>query len=108
MNNIGLIAALAKALGGGGGSSPSTAPMIVNGSVVSDTITLDKTWKQIHDAFVAGTTVLLHITEEDIIDFWTTINSVTHGLVGPTYVVSDGHNTDYTAETENGYPSVED
>lgn len=104
MNDIGLIAALAKAIGGGGGSSPSAAPMIVNGSVVSNTVVLDKTWKQIHDAFAAGTTVLLHITEEGAMDLWTTATCVQ--FAGSSYTVRDGYNTDYVAEAENGYPSV--
>ena len=64
-----------------------------------DTIyTLDKTWKEIYDAFASGKTV--RITREAFID--AVISAGYDSSVG--YSVLAGMNT-YGSETESGYPS---
>lgn len=92
--------------GSGGGGNP----LIVNVTVEGEKATFDKTWKEIHDAFIAGTAVITY--ERKTIgaytgEAYTQIIAATHNPGTELYVVTDGYNTDYIATSENGYPSAE-
>lgn len=103
MNDIGLIAALAKAIGGSG-SSPSGGGggLVVRETESSGVYTLDKTWKEIHDAMVAGTYVV--IIQVD--DTATIVSDCFFYIDDDVYVVMPGSNRRvYGSQTQTGYPS---
>ena len=92
--------------GGGGGSLIATA---TNG-------TLDKTWKEIHDALYAGTPVFVRCEDEDAgeyqeldrVGFVKSAGIMSGGGV-TSYDVSTGvGNIRYTATSETGYPVLEE
>lgn len=117
MNDIGLIAALAKALGGS--SASGGGGLVVHISEGDDKVTLDKTWGEIFSAFSAGTPI--SVVYEDgvykscgsIASMW---NEDPEG--GCVVLVQSGFSHDsqlditivtcekYVAATENDYPSA--
>lgn len=85
---------IASANSGGG-----TEPLIVhdNGG------TLDKTWQEIHDAFVSGQNVLIFGTDK-ILCAYTVGSSEFPPESGTIVYEADG----YTTDSANGYPSLRD
>ena len=69
--------------------------------------TLDKTWKELSDAFKAGQYVVIIKSEENngmIGYLHKQLNVVASG--SGTYMVEFGESDDYFATTENGYPAL--
>lgn len=93
--------------GGGGGSSA----LLVGGTYDSETLvcTLDKTWKEIHDAIAAGRVVVVNI--EDVIpDFvdascglWV-VNGAYYN--GDFYVFINEGGYSWGTDSEDGYPNA--
>lgn len=84
-------------------SGGGTAPLIVN--VNGDT--LDKTWQEIHDAFVGGQTIIVHYHDDNLesdalVSVVTReVSVVTHDIgyeIGTMYV-------SYITQEPNGYPT---
>lgn len=82
-------------------------PLIVNATYYSvedvQGMQLDKTWKEIYDAFILGNTILVHEEDEHnniyrIVPM-VTINDNQYNV----YVTSD-YSMQYTANSENDYP----
>ena len=65
--------------------------------------TLDKTWKEIHDAFIQGLSCITYL--EDGGGTW--YNSIINVVYdGSNYSVTEGViNLEYTTDNENGYPN---
>ena len=92
------------------GVENSNAVLIVHSISGDGGSTLDKTWKEIHDAYVSGIPCILEYIDEWEDDVSTTyspcsgIDSQVHsdpqiaGTYGVTFVGS------YTTDSENGYP----
>ena len=93
---------------GGGGGGGGGGRLMVNVTTEGGISTLDKTWKEIRDAFVSGATVILNDINADTYNTYMQIISVTHRVSAGNYVVTDGLDTDYVTNTENGYPSAGD
>ncbi len=99
--------------GSSGGSSSGVMIVEATNSDGTTTATLNKTWKEIHDAFVAGTTVLVHhtvideyqgvTTEIDCISLINNINS-SNGEYH-VYFHEFVNMMDCSTDTETGYPS---
>lgn len=90
--------------GGGGGGG---AVLIVNGSDDVEVMVLDKTWKEIKDAFIAGTSVLIHYADTEFEDNrYVLVDGITHN--GEQYYVyvnsSIGGADSFATLSENGYP----
>ena len=92
----------ASEIGGGGGGV--LLINIVYGDDPDD-ITLDKTWKEIHDAFIAGNACLICGSGEGFAE-QTAITGMSYadGEECPYSLIADGAN--WYAKTETGYPSV--
>ena len=90
--------------GGGGGGA---AALIVNGSDDAEVVALDKTWKEIKDAFIAGTSILIHYADTDEADnLYALVNGIAN-YSGQYYVyVNSAINgvDSFTTLSENGYP----
>lgn len=89
--------------GGGGGG----AALIVNGSDDVEVMALDKTWKEIKDAFIAGTSVLIHYADNEWEDNrYVLVDGIGHN--GEQYYVyvnsSIGGADSFATLNENGYP----
>jgi hypothetical protein len=96
--------------GGSGGGGGGAEPLIVNTSVTLEdpnrVFTMDKTWKEIRDAFP---NVYIH-DEDDDRESWLSIRNI--GVYeesgSRSYIVYDPFDTAYQAESENGYPTYEE
>lgn len=91
-----------KAGSGGGGGSV----LIVEGTWDNSILTLNKTWKEIHDAVLAGSVVLYK--EEPHGGY--IITSGVYGCTqvydeGGSYMVNFGNSLSFVTSSETGYPS---
>ena len=83
---------------GGSSGSDSGGVLVVNAVNNDGVLTLDKTWKQIHDADVAV------IIDNTILDFKGTSLVVGATIEEGEYTVQDHKAQFYVATSENGYP----
>lgn len=99
-------AASGKWVNGEGGGS--TAPLIVNGTLDTSTYTttLDKTWKEIHDAFYAYTPVFIEISNSQEETLFNVLGVIHNNGVDADYVVYCTSEYSYRTLVENGYPSA--
>lgn len=83
-----------SASGGSGGGVVATMD--------AQTQTLDKTWKEIRDALVAGKTVVINIQQtQEGVEFYETVASCSkNGSEINLYT----YNCNFRADSENGYP----
>lgn len=97
----GEVIALIKALSGGGGSGGGGV------LVVTDTDgTLDKTWQEIHDAFVAGSVRIQKQSGKST----ALMNVKTVGAARDGYgIMCDNYTTNqsYSTDSADGYPTLE-
>lgn len=92
----GLCADAATYFGGGSGGGVLVVHETVSGTVH----TLDKTWKEIHDALLLGHVAIA--TDDSVM-------TVTEAVVGLLSIVAAGAEVhEYVAESENGYPSYDE
>lgn len=89
---------IVDAIGSGGGGGTGGGVLVVN----DDNGTLDKTWKEISDAFDAGTLVHLYQNAngnltKTVVNIIATNNTDLYGV--------GAHNAQYATTTENGYPA---
>ena len=97
---------------GGSGGGTSTLKVIISNT--GSTMVMDKTWKEIHDAYLSGGVVFECRTgapEYDEDYSWYSVGTMVyhHDLKyddGDYYTidVNDGNNTQYRASSENDYP----
>lgn len=81
----------------GGSGGGGTEPLIVN----DNNGTLDKTWQEIHDAFVSGQIVLILHGEDNV----ESVSDVSANELPPeSGTIVYGVNA-YTTDSANGYPS---
>lgn len=93
-----------KAVPGGGGGSV----LIVEGTWDNSILTLNKTWKEIHDGLLAGSVVLYK--EEPHEGYIITSGVFYCSQVyneGSTYAVYFGNSKSFTTSSETGYPSYD-
>jgi hypothetical protein len=87
---------------GGGGVA-----LIVNGSDDAEVIVLDKTWEEIKDAFIAGTSVLIHYADTEWADNqYVLVNGIANNS-GQYYVYLNSAVCgvdSFTASSEDSYP----
>ena len=89
-------AGLVTEIGGGSGGG-----VVVVHETVSGTIhTLDKTWQEIHDAFLLGHVVIA--TDDRVM----AVTAAVEGLISIVASAADVY--EYVAESENGYPSYDE
>lgn len=89
----------ASEIGGGGGVLIITEEYDAG----TDVGTLDKTWKEIHDAFISGIPCILYYPDGD--DYtYIKIDKISYVQSNCPYSVSAGEYI-YSTETETGYPS---
>ena len=85
--------------------------LIVNVNTGESAGTLDKTWKEIHDAYTNGTTVVVHMAitnvDDGVEDHFDSIVSVSKYIYedGSTYQINT-FVTEYDASSEDEYPSA--
>ena len=95
---------------GGGGSEPLIVTVTYAYEDGTATYTCNKTWKEIHDAYLAGTIVLFyeHIEFDpgDDQDSYVAISTITSGVSGGDsyYLIYAMDGRQYGASTENDYP----
>lgn len=83
---------------GGGGTA-----LIVNVNTVGSDLVLDRTWQEIHDAFIGGRAVIIHLdvaTYNCVTDIMTQTNP---GTGATTYVVSTSLGS-YETNSADDYP----
>lgn len=101
--NTGEVIALIKAFGGSGGGSSGGGVLVVNVTTSGNTMTLDKTWQEIHDSSVP----VFGIVRADVGDvgwaFCTDIFEDEGDFV--VTCVFGNQSRDFTAASANGYPS---
>ena len=73
-------------------------------------VTFKKTWKEIHDAFISGATILLHRPDNQWFDEqYSTVSDISHyasdGRYDVAAVFSDQRQL-FSTNDENGYPSA--
>ena len=94
----------AKAVPGGGGGSV----LIVEGTWDNTILTLNKTWKEIHDGALAGSVVLY---KEEAHEGYVSTSGVYYCSQvyneGSTYTVYCGNSGAFTTSSETGYPSYD-
>lgn len=89
-----------KTLPIGGGSGGGV--LVVNGTIDGATMTLDKTWQEIHDA---GTVVLIFEFDADTqVSNWLTMVYYTNGEYGCTFI--GGNKIEFHTDSADGYPSA--
>ena len=90
--------------GTGGGSSAEPLIINVSGDEEREATIMDKTWKEIKDAFVSGKLCLVNLSNSSNYITYCYINKVSGGSDG-NYGVSVGSNQgSYSATSENDYP----
>lgn len=85
-----------EGMGGGGG-------LVVKSKVSGEDFALDKTWKEIKDAFASGGSVIIDNSEENS---QVTFSVIAVGLVAfanGSYYLTAGNN-EYETDSEDGYP----
>lgn len=103
MAGIGEIVALAKGLGGSGGGSSGGGVLVVHGSD-DDTPVLDKTWKEIKDAWDGGAVVIL-VTSYGDLEYMSTIPSnPAEGVYFVNFFGNQNTSEGYVASSASGYP----
>lgn len=76
--------------------------LVVGGTIDGNTMTLDKTWQEIHDA---GTVVLIFEFDANTqVSNWLTIVDYTDGEYGCTFIGSN--QLTFTTDSADGYPST--
>lgn len=102
--NIGVAAALAKALGSGGSSPSGGGGLVVHESESSGVYTLDKTWKEIHDAMTEGTPVVIIRADGNDV---TIVVACVYAADDEVYIVMPGVNERvYVAASQTDYPTT--
>lgn len=96
-NNAAVINLLAGVAGG------STGSLIVNAEVSGNTTTLDKTYKQIRDAMLAGKNVVV-VSTDSTSETYTTIAAMVETPGDSTFTVQSGSLV-FSADSEDGYPA---
>ena len=89
--------------GGGGGG----VALIVHQTIDGSTGTLNKTWQEIYDAFLAGSPIYLDAIAEDLGNGNARLyfNNIFYVAKAGTYMVTFGE-SDYTANAADGYPTI--
>lgn len=82
------------------------SPLIVSGTTSDNVETLDKTWKEIYDAYVSGRVVLYKEEAENYIHVCSLEDVSMNSQSEPaSYEVSfNGEGLTYSTDSENGYP----
>lgn len=76
--------------------------LVVNGTIDGNTMTLDKTWQEIHDA---GTVVLIFEFDADTqVSNWLTMVDYINGGYGCTFI--GGNKIEFHTDSADGYPST--
>jgi hypothetical protein len=92
---------------GGGGGGGGVEPLIVNFTDDFDGYkNFDKTWKEVTDAYIAGTPVLCKYPEDEYVTKQY-CSIIACGAFDGTYkvtVVDSGSLYEYETDSENGYP----
>lgn len=83
-------------MGGGGGLS-------VKSKASGENYVLDKTWKEIKDAFASGGSVIIDTTEEGEKNPFSAVAVSFVAIANGSYYLVAG-NDEYETESENGYP----
>ena len=102
-----MIEAITQKAGSGGGGGGGSV-LIVEGTWDNSILTLNKTWKEIHDAALAGSVVLYK--EEPHEGYIITSGVFYCSQVyneGSAYTVYCGNNGSFTTSSETGYPSYD-
>lgn len=85
----------------GGGS------FVIGVTSENDTDTLDKTWKEIHDAMASGQIAVIKKTQEENIQIVLCYAAANIGDGAKPYLIATNDDS-YFAETQNDYPSTDD
>ena len=78
-------------------------PLIITETVADYVGTLDKTWKEIHDAFYSGRPCIFSLDDGHDYNGLYSISLVYQGG-SEQFTVNDVYNHSWSATTENGYP----
>lgn len=92
-------------------SASGSGTFIISMTSENDVDTLDKTWKEIHDAMASGQIAIILIEEDANTVYQNPIVSVAKSDGSKPYVVeweNGGGTVLYYATTENDYPSSDD
>ena len=88
------------------GSGSESGPLIIHGTKEGTVVTLDKTWKEIYDAFMMGIPCLYDFSDE-----FTTVRlclcsniNVYNSQYNITFCDASGSSLYYSIDSENGYP----
>ena len=87
----------------GGSGGGGTEPLIVTVNYTGSIETLDKTWQEIHDAFVGGRAVIVHPDNSNNYYYITSVTTKSVPL-GAEYIVVDSVNISYKTDFADGYP----
>lgn len=88
--------------GGGGGGSAFVVTVTEEGTVW----TCDKTWEEIRDAFLAGSSVYFDLPSEEGDEKYVALTMVSaYGGQYDVYYMDGGYSGQFTAAAEDGYPS---
>lgn len=88
------------AAGSGGGGA-----FIVNATMDGDTMTLDKTWKEIDDAILTSPVFVVVDVSGSGVSSKASIFVAQTSVLNGSYVVITYNEVQFTANSENGYPS---
>ena len=94
--------------GSGGGGGTGGGVLVANISVGESTVTLDKTWQQIHDSLLVGVVTGVVISEEDMEVSSVFVNNCAYDTETSKYLVNfygEGF-PQFTADSPNDYPSA--
>jgi len=86
--------------GGGGGGGGGGASMFIH--IDDQTGALDKTWKEMYDAFTAGTAIILTGFRDGFYDY--TLISAFGTDNASVYGIQASNNIWFATDSENGYP----
>lgn len=94
--------------GGVESANSGSCALIVTGTDSGSVEVLDKTWKEIHDAYVAGQSVLYHYLNESTLSdsYYNVVAVEKNSDAYNMWVWGDSQSFQYTALTENDYPSM--
>ena len=100
---MGEVIALIKAMGSGGGSSGGGV-LVAHADYDDDTVPLDKTWQEIHDADF--TVIVLTSTNDPSQKVFEIVTSVRQDDE-TTFIVYTHDDVTYVSESADGYPVVD-